>query len=65
MSIWVWILLGLPLLLGLLVVIGLLTGVGTVFVAFFTGIYHLFIKPDPVPGENDANWSRDQAKEIE
>ena len=65
MSLWAWILIGAALLLGLLVIIGLLTGVGAVFAAFFAAIYHLFIKPDPVPGENDTNWSRDQAKEIE
>ena len=65
MSVWAWILLGFSVLLALLVIIGLLTGVGTVFVAFFTAIYHLFIKPDPVPGENDTKWSQDQAREIE
>jgi len=65
MSIWAWILIGFGVLLAILVIFGLLSGVVGIFVAFFTAIYHLFIKPEPTPGENDANWSRDQAKEIE
>ena len=65
MSVWIWILVGLGGLLALLLVFGLLSGIGAIFAAFFTAIYHLFIKPEPVPGENDANWSRDQAKEVE
>ena len=65
MGVWMWILTGFGVLLALLLVFGLLSGIGAIFAAFFTAIYHLFIKPDPVPGENDTKWSRDQAKEVE
>ena len=65
MSIWAWILIGFGVLLAILLIFGLLSGVVGIFVALFTAIYHLFIRPDPVPGENDTKWSRDQAREVE
>ncbi len=49
-----------------LVVIGSLLfafGIGMTVVYWVTGLFHA-TREEPLPGENDDNWSPDQASEV-
>jgi fatty acid desaturase len=62
MSTGLWILL---IIAGVILLEGILwlVGVGGVLLWIGTALYHAF-KLDPIPGENDDNWSQEQGREI-
>ena len=49
--------------LGIVLALLVLGAAGVVALKVLTALFHAFKQEDP-PGENDNNWSRDQAKEV-
>ena len=60
-----WIIMGSIALLVLLAILLAVSGVAGVIVTMVVGLYHGFFKRDEPPGQNDANWTPDQASEVE